>query len=477
MPYKIVMDGEKHCVVKSADGKKMGCHSTHAEAVGQMRAIMARESMSQVLWVDPFEYIEGKAFRIFPIKKAKRGEREIDVTRERLTQMKENYDSDRPRWRIPIYAGHPTDTQPDPPKLGNASQLELRDDGLYVIPEFTGEGKSLVEDGKYQYCSPGVLWSVNGSLYTDEQGNEFDNVIDHIALTNKPFWGKETMVFSSDPNLIRAGDEAEEIVGRLSKLEDQFREFDTEMREKMAKSGMAMDDGSYPIENEGDLKNAIQAFGRAKNPAAVKAHIKKRAKALGKTDLLPENWTDSTRSDIMSDTVVTPEAFAELQGKFAEMNKALAEKDEKAEAFAVELKAAKEQADKFAEENKALADKFAEEQKAHRLDALRIHADTFTHFPANRDEFAEKFYALEVANPELAKWVDEKFTSYETMAATGNLFEQVTNSTAKKGVETFEDVIEKVLKDEFSGDRSKYGQAMDRATELQPDLAAKYLAR
>lgn len=63
-----------------------------------------------------------------------------------------------------------------------------------------------------------------------------------------------------------------------------------EKREKLAKSGEAMKDGSFPIENKKDLKNAIKAIGRAKNPDAAKAHIKKRAKALGSTDLLPEDW-------------------------------------------------------------------------------------------------------------------------------------------------------------------------------------------
>lgn len=52
-----------------------------------------------------------------------------------------------------------------------------------------------------------------------------------------------------------------------------------------------MKDGSYPIVTIKDLKNAIQAFGRTgKNKEATKAHIKKRARALGKTDLLPDNW-------------------------------------------------------------------------------------------------------------------------------------------------------------------------------------------
>jgi hypothetical protein len=68
------------------------------------------------------------------------------------------------------------------------------------------------------------------------------------------------------------------------------KQFSGPKREKLAHEGKAMPDGSFPIENVQDLKNAIKAHGRSKNPAAVKAHIKKRAKALGKTDLLPKNW-------------------------------------------------------------------------------------------------------------------------------------------------------------------------------------------
>jgi len=71
------------------------------------------------------------------------------------------------------------------------------------------------------------------------------------------------------------------------------RDFSTAARKSAAKSGAAMPDGSYPIENTKDLKNAIQAIGRAKNPAAVKAHIRKRAKALGASELIPSDWAES----------------------------------------------------------------------------------------------------------------------------------------------------------------------------------------
>lgn len=61
-------------------------------------------------------------------------------------------------------------------------------------------------------------------------------------------------------------------------------------REALAKQGLAMPDGSYPIRNVADLRRAVQAFGRAKNPDAVKAWIKKRAAALKATDQLPDSW-------------------------------------------------------------------------------------------------------------------------------------------------------------------------------------------
>lgn len=49
----------------------------------------------------------------------------------------------------------------------------------------------------------------------------------------------------------------------------------------MSDSGVAMRDGSFPIRNRSDLERAIHALGRAKDPEAVKRHIRKRANAIG----------------------------------------------------------------------------------------------------------------------------------------------------------------------------------------------------
>lgn len=63
-----------------------------------------------------------------------------------------------------------------------------------------------------------------------------------------------------------------------------------QMRQHLADRGMAMPDGGYPIRNRQDLAKAILAFGRAKNPQAVKRWIIRRARELDAIDALPTSW-------------------------------------------------------------------------------------------------------------------------------------------------------------------------------------------
>jgi hypothetical protein len=68
------------------------------------------------------------------------------------------------------------------------------------------------------------------------------------------------------------------------------RDYSRESRERMASGGKAMPDGSFPIANREDLRRAIQSVGRASNYDAVRRHIIRRARALGASDMLPEDW-------------------------------------------------------------------------------------------------------------------------------------------------------------------------------------------
>lgn len=70
-----------------------------------------------------------------------------------------------------------------------------------------------------------------------------------------------------------------------------------EKRNRAEKSGAAMPGGRYPIENEADLAKAIRAVGRAggsdgdeADRREVRRHVMKRARALGKADMIPDTW-------------------------------------------------------------------------------------------------------------------------------------------------------------------------------------------
>jgi len=88
------------------------------------------------------------------------------------------------------------------------------------------------------------------------------------------------------------------IFDRLEKRDPSTKE-----RQRMAEAGTAMPDGSFPIANATDLRNAIQSVGRAKDYSAAKKHIINRARALGMIDSLPEDWKNSAKKTDWADTV------------------------------------------------------------------------------------------------------------------------------------------------------------------------------
>lgn len=70
-------------------------------------------------------------------------------------------------------------------------------------------------------------------------------------------------------------------------------------RMKLAGSKKALPDGSFPIRNASDLRNAIQAYGRSKpgKRGLVRRHIVKMARQLDKADTIPKNWREASDSE------------------------------------------------------------------------------------------------------------------------------------------------------------------------------------
>jgi hypothetical protein len=130
----------------------------------------------------------------------------------------------------------------------------------------------------------------------------------------------------------------------------ELAKFSDEERTKLADKGFALPDGSYPIRNEDDLRNAIRAYGRSKPQERVKVrkHIAKRARALGKTYLIPEDWKSA--------------ASTEAEALVASMRSRIAEFAEVKDISDEELKKladAKTEADKQTEEEIKIAEDIA----------------------------------------------------------------------------------------------------------------------
>jgi len=93
----------------------------------------------------------------------------------------------------------------------------------------------------------------------------------------------------------------------------ELTDYSKKQREHDSKKGIALPDGSFPIRNVTDLKNAVKAFGRTTDAkkAEVKKHIKKRARALNRNDLIPEDWKTAS---IFDDSHLSP-----LYGEYGEV--------------------------------------------------------------------------------------------------------------------------------------------------------------
>ena len=113
---------------------------------------------------------------------------------------------------------------------------------------------------------------------------------------------------------------ADEMATLTAKFADgvdlEKREFSEKERKHLGSTGVALPDGSFPVQTVKDLENAVQAFGRASDPEKAKAHIVTRAKALNATHLLPADWPGSTKKK-ESTTMAT-----DLQKRFGAMHKA-----------------------------------------------------------------------------------------------------------------------------------------------------------
>ena len=208
---------------------------------------------------------------------------------------------------------------------GVAKEYEAKKDGHYIsVLVVDPVSVKKVESGVLKGFSIGI----NSPRVVRDQkaanGRIIDGQIVEVSLVDRP----------ANPNAKLMLAKSVEGETSLVKVEEYTeitkREFSTQERQDAAEAGQAMPDGSYPIKTIADLKNAIQAFGRAKDPAKTKAHIIARARALGAVDQLPEGWNVKKSPVIdtileMHDKAVNGENVKFDQASYDAARKALAQ--------------------------------------------------------------------------------------------------------------------------------------------------------
>jgi hypothetical protein len=249
MPYKVGAKGSYGCsgypAVKD-DGTVMGCHRTRAEAAGQIYAINRSEGNIGKAMPDLKEgdfAMTGHGSDEFHIGQIVHVMREGSLGNEG-TEYYMEATAENPAVLLQLF--------------------EQEDDGFWEATRL------------YTACMMSLMIPID-PLPTEPELKDMETAMDNSMMYQKTI----------DPF---------NALGRIQK-----RDYSSGTRERMAEAGTAMPDGSFPIANATDLRNAIQSVGRAKNYAAAKAHIIRRARALGMLNMLPSEWNAGTQKSILAD--------------------------------------------------------------------------------------------------------------------------------------------------------------------------------
>jgi starvation-inducible DNA-binding protein len=168
-------------------------------------------------------------------------------------------------------------------------------------------------------------WQLRSSSVPEEVGE----IEDEMGESDEPY----VMVFSAfekqgvlEAALVASADDRQARVESFASI-TEFAKFTEKEREKLAKKGEALPDGSYPIRNVQDLKNAIRAYGRSplKGRMDVRKHIIKRALDLDARDLIPEQWSNPKNSPNSYSVDELRDRITSFSARVDELKKAQAE--------------------------------------------------------------------------------------------------------------------------------------------------------
>ena len=236
MPWEIKEEDGQHCVHREDTGAKVKCHATRAEAEAHMKALYANEPMhngaSQMTSDDTLhgehlylleDYVAtrpGEPYRLFQFGRIIKNGKVREITKEVAAAFR------LPHFKPPVKLGSHDETTP---AGGHIIGLEVREDGLYAVPEFTDKGAQALEEGAYRYHSPEVIWS-DGGLEDPVTGEMIQGpLIVGDALLHTPHLGEAAALYSVEVYQERSMEDMEEMDkemdGFMQRMMGQMKEF------------------------------------------------------------------------------------------------------------------------------------------------------------------------------------------------------------------------------------------------------------
>ncbi len=182
--------------------------------------------------------VAGDAIRLFPFGKFFKGGKAREFTRELASKFK------LPHFKPPIKLG----SHEDSTKAGGVIVgLEVREDGLYALTEFTEKGATSFSEGDYKYHSPEVVWE--GGVEDSASGEMIEGpLIIGMALLHTPHLGEAAALYSY---------EVGEVPEQLTEVQNMTVNDDTVQVDKTVWEGlvgMFKKDNPEPEQTEPEIK-------------------------------------------------------------------------------------------------------------------------------------------------------------------------------------------------------------------------------
>ncbi|MHA2063207.1 MAG: hypothetical protein ACXABY_02380 [Candidatus Thorarchaeota archaeon] len=423
-----------------------------------------QEYISLKIAFEPFALFEqGQPIRILPQGTWHRGDRKLEITKERLMEMAGNFAGGLPRFRIPINLDH----EKNGGKVGTIKKIQYlpngpKGPGLYATEyEFTAKGLEAIEENGYDAVSAEVVWTVGGKMggtYQDpETGKDFDNVLVGMALTPTPFFGHGNVALFSAEEHSMAVPEAP-YGGAKSFEEYKLQKGEQEERNRISNLHYIFHELFDNI--WGDPFMAI--------PDKIKA-VNQLTRDFGDKVVGGDEYSEDNpaQEETMSeDTQVVDEKVADVETEDTGVQLS-------PEEFAT-LKAKADLADTHADTIETLEEE-KEAQKAEQQEAeLRLLAKSYSALPVEIDEFVAKMTAIESADAETASWVKAQFASFDVALEEAGTLEELGTDEEGDGEDPglkFLQIVDKTLKEDYEGDPARYAEALLKASADHPELA------